>query len=324
MTVNFINTFLQVNQAISAKKSHSVGDTQAAANGVAAPTFAGDANDWVNGCKSIIAFLLSPKVLDPESALIFRTKPDVSVLPNYPKIIREPMWFDKIIEKLNTGAYGGPGEVYNDILLLCDNCYQFNVVSFPSDYGFIGVKLENTFLAAWSKTPFAAATPSRALRPPPPPISRNPPKKPARSAGGAPRGGGFGTGRGRGRPGRPPGVARTKSVNSYGGYGAPAPVFTKEMQQALIDALHDPAVLDANMQGVVDILNEAGEMGMDDDGEATLDLEKVTPPTAAKLYELVVVKTGRAPVPGAVGATAPGKYVQMERDSDDDWDMEDE
>lgn len=285
----------------------------------------GDADDWVERCKSIIAFLLSPSVLDKDAAYIFRNPPNVSLLPNYPKLIKEPMWFDKIIEKLNNGAYGGPAEVYNDILLLCDNCYKFNVEAYPSDYGFVGVKLENTFLAAWGKTPFAAATPPRALRPPPPKISRNPPKKPAaRSNGGAPRGGGFGSGRGRGRPGRPPGVARTKSVNSYGAYGAPAPVFTKEMTQALIDALHDSTVLEANMQGVVDILNEAGEMGVDEDGEATLDLEKVTPPTAAKLYELVVVKTGRAPVPGAVGATAPGKYVQMERDSDDDWDLEDE
>lgn len=233
------------------------------------------------------------------------------------------MWFDKILDKLNTGAYAGPGEVYNDILLICDNCYKFNVETFPSDYGFIGVRMENSFLAAWAKTPFSATVPPRALRPPPPALpAQQPPKKPAaRSNGGVPRGGGI-SGRGRGRPGRPPGVARTKSVNSYGAYGAPAPVFTKEMQQALIDALHDPAVLEANMQGVVNILNEAGEMGQDEDGEATLDLEIVTPPTAAKLYELVVIKTGRAPVPGAVGATAPGKYVEMERDSDDEWDID--
>ena len=287
---------------------------------------AGDAADWVDRCKQLVAFLLSPNVLDKDAALVFRSPPNIAVIPSYPKYIKEPMWFDKILEKLNTGAYASPAEVYNDILLICDNCYKFNVEAFPSEYGFVGVKLENTFLAAWGKTPFAATTPPRALRPPPPKLTRQPPKKPlaTKSNGGAPRGGGggFGSGRGRGRPGRPPGVARTKSVNSYGGYGAPAPVFTKEMQQALIDALHDPAVLEANMQGVVDILNAAGEMGMDDDGEATLDLEIVTPPTAAKLYELVVVKTGRAPVPGAVGATAPGKYVQMERDSDDDWDMD--
>ena len=233
------------------------------------------------------------------------------------------MWFDKIFEKLDTGAYGGPEGFYKDVLLVCDNCYKFNVELFPSDYGKVGVRMENSFLAAWGSTQLAATIPPRPLRPYPPPVRAQPPKKPSRAnAPAASRG--AATSRGRGRPGRPPGVARTKSINSYGGaqYAPPAPVlFTPQMQEALVAALHDEAILEANMQGVIDILQEANEMGVDEDGEATLDLEKVTPPTAVKLYDLVVVKTGRAPAPGGA---APGGYRQMERDSDDDWDEDDD
>ena len=130
-------------------------------------------------------------------------------------------------------------------------------------------------------------------------------------------------GKGRGRPDRPPGVPRLKQMpgNSGAAY-PPAPVFSEAMKTALLAALHDETVLEANMQGVIDILQGAGEMGEDENGEPTLDLEKVTPPTATKLYDLVVVKTGRA-MPVAVAA--PPAYRQLDGESDDDdWDMDDE
>lgn len=276
-------------------------------------------------CKQLVGFLLSPRVLDHDASVVFRSPPNLAIVPQYATLIDEPMWFDKISEKLNTGAYAGPEGFYKDVLLLCDNCYKFNVELYPSDYGRLGVRMENTFLAAWAKTAFAATIPPRPLRPSPAIITApaQPPKKPSKANGPA-ASRGAATSRGRGRPGRPPGVARTKSVNSYGAQYAPAaPVISAQMQEALVAALHDAAILEANMQGVIDILQEANEMGVDEDGEATLDLEKVTPPTAAKLYELVVVKTGRAPAPGGAAAPAAG-YRQMERDSDDDWDMDDE
>ena len=286
-------------------------------------------NDWVDICKTLLQFLISPKVLDADAARIFRNPPNLAVVPMYGTYIAEPIWFDKISEKLSSGAYAGPEGFYRDMLLLCDNCYKFNVELYPSSYGTIGVKLENTFLAAWGKTPFAATVPPRGFRPNPPALKAGkPPKKPSAGrvsggGGGAPPRAPGVPGRGRGRPGRPPGVLRPKPMPGY--YGAaypPAPVFSEAMQTALLAALHDETVLEANMQGVIDILQGAGEMGEDENGEPTLDLEKVTPPTAAKLYDLVVVKTGRA-MPVAVAA--PPAYRQLDGESDDDdWDMDDE
>lgn len=253
------------------------------------------------------------QVLGP-SAFIFKGPVDTTYVKDYYNVIAKPIYFDKITEKLQAGVYSGPQDFYNDVLLLCDNCYRYNVEVHPSEFGPVGVTMENAFLTAWAKTPFVTSVPPRPLRPMPPRAKSQPAKKSpggaaARAVAGRPRGG-----VGRGRPGRPPGVARTKSVNSYG--AMVHAVYTPEMQSQLVAALNDPAILEANMEGVVNILSEAGEMGVDEDGEATLDLEKVTPPTALKLYDLVVVKTGRVAMNGAA-------HRQVDQE-DDDWDPDEE
>lgn len=264
--------------------------------------------EFVAICHHILNYLTT-KVLAPHQANIFKGPVDPGAYPDYHQIITNPMWFDKIVDRLNSGYYKGPEGFYEDMLALLDNCYTFNVEKYRSEVGTWGITMEIAFLKAWAKTPFAATVPPRNPRPLPNPTHVIPPKRPG-AAPRAPRARPLGAARG--RPGRPAGsFARTKSVNSYG--AVQQPTMTQEMTAALVNALNNPEILNANLQTVVEILRQADELGEDEDGEATLDLEKITPPTAMKLYNLVVARRG---VP------ASGGY-RMEED-DDDYDPEEE
>ena len=92
---------------------------------------------------------------------------------------------------------------------------------------------------------------------------------------------------------------------------------TAEMENDLVTALNTPAILEANMEAVVEILTVANEMGVDEDGEPSLDLEKVTAPTKRKLYDLVVGKKE-----SSAGAKPTSSGFKVEED--DDYDPEDE
>lgn len=63
-------------------------------------------------------------------------------------------------------------------------------------------------------------------------------------------------------------MARTKSVNSYKAF-QPLP---EDKQAALAEALSNEETLETKMDGVVAILQQAGELGASEDGEVELDL----------------------------------------------------
>lgn len=67
------------------------------------------------------------------------------------------------------------------------------------------------------------------------------------------------------------------------------------------------------------ILTDANEMGVDEDGEATLDMEKITPGTALKLYNLVVGKP-----PGVPAARTTNAVLLDDSDEDDEYDPDEE
>ena len=166
-----------------------------------------------------------------------------------------------------------------DVALLFDNCYLYNR---PETWVYgLAVQAEKWFDAEWGKEAFAGSVARRPLRPTPPPAPlaaaaprpSGPPRKPAappkakraapkaapprRPAG--PKAGGGG------------GVARTKSVNSYRNYQT----LPADKQAALAEALQDEATLAAKMDGVVGILQSAGELPTNEDGEVELDLRSV-------------------------------------------------
>ncbi|KAK2079624.1 hypothetical protein QBZ16_002019 [Prototheca wickerhamii] len=112
-------------------------------------------------------------------------------------------------------------------------------------------------------------------------------------------------------PPRPIATQAYESVNSYRAY-TPLPA---DKQATLADALQDESVLAAKMQGVVDILQRAGELPTNEDGEVELDLGVLSPGTVWALYEHVIGPADPRPAAGA-RPTASGGF-QLAEDSDD-------
>ena len=249
--------------------------------------------DFPTVARKLIRFI-QQRILAKE-ARVFSEPVDGNVILDYYEVVKNPMTFNTILGKLDDNEYTSPKEFYDDVLLVCDNCYLYNVQAHPFEYyGLLGIKMENAFLKAWEKTPFAATVPPRPQRPIPT-FPKEQVAKPSRPASA-------------GRVGRVASAPRPKAT--------PKIYMTPEMENDLVTALNTPAILEANMEAVVEILTVANEMGTDEDGEPSLDLEKVSAPTKRKLYDLVVKK----PVASQVAKPTSSGF-KME---DDDYDPEDE
>ena len=269
------------------------------------------ADNWVTIAQNLITYL---RVQILKGGIAFDGPVDGTQFGDYYAFITQPMYFNKILEKLSSGTYEGPKGFYDDMMLICDNCYKYNVSIHPSQFGLTGVAMENAFLKAWAKTPMAAEIPPRPLREVPhiPPHGTH--GRRSSGAGRIARRGIPGAPRGRGRrPGRPPGsgLGRTKSVNSYGAQ------LTQAQQERLFAALQDQDTLSRHMEAIVAILQAAGEVSYDDEGDLELDIQKVSPPTLTKMYQLVCGGGSSAPAPTPSGFT-------MERDEDFDVDEDDD
>lgn len=220
--------------------------------------------------------------MDPVDATQEAVKDYYEVVPH------GPISFNMILDKIDKNEYPSPREFFDDVFRICDNCYQYNMVVHPIgwDVGILGIKMEQAFMRAWAKTPFASlADPERQVREMP----KDNPNVPA-------------------KPAKP---ARSSSMGRQPKSYAPKVYMTPEMENDLVTALNTASILEANMEAVVEILTVANEMGTDEDGEPSLDLEKVSAPTKRKLYDLVVKK------PTTSGGSKPTTSgFQMEEDDD--------
>ncbi|KAJ1561461.1 hypothetical protein HK096_004634, partial [Nowakowskiella sp. JEL0078] len=99
-----------------------------------------DTNDG-RKCRKILDSLNSHN-----DALWFRLPVDPigQGVPTYPDIIKYPMDLSKVSERLDLGKYTSQTEFQNDIRLMFDNCYTFNVSS-VSEVFVAGKNLENYF-----------------------------------------------------------------------------------------------------------------------------------------------------------------------------------
>lgn len=248
---------------------------------------------------------LKTKILKHE-AYLFQEPVDSSVdaLKDYYDIVPHgPMSFSIMERKLENNEYESPLELFQDMFKLCDNCYQYNMVAHPVGWGvgMLGIHMEHGFMKSWLKSPFGKyVDPERKPRRIPKdsenPVKPVKPQKPARSSS----------------------MPRQASRTQFGAGGhvhQPKVYMTAEMENDLVSALNTPAILEANMEAVVGILQATNEMGTDEDGEPSLDLEKVSAPTKRKLYDLVVRKPTTS---GGANPTTSG--FQME--DDDDFDDE--
>lgn len=277
------------------------------------------------------------------AALGFTVAVDAKLVPDYYEIVKHPINLGEIRGRLKRGEYASPVEFYDQMRLLFDNCFLYNPAGTPVHR--LGLHAEAVFDREWARTPWANLVPAR---PPPSPELLQPPGAQApkrnaaarRSQGGAggprrassaasggagavARGAGAGGASGLGTPKaggggarRGSGVSRTKSVNSYRA-GAPLP---PDRQAALAAALQDEQVLAVKMEGVVGILQQAGELPTNEDGEVELDLGVLTPATVWALHDHVL---GPLPDQGA-HANGNGGGFQLADDSEYEPDFDDE
>ena len=213
---------------------------------------------------------------------------------------KEPISFSVMERKLDNNEYESPLELFQDFFKMCDNCNAYNMVAHPVGWlvGVLAIRMEHAFYKSWSKSPFAKyVDPDRKPRRIPKDSENpNPPIKPQ-------------------KPARSSSMPRQASRTQFGG-GHQAKVWmTAEMENDLVSALNTPEILEENMEAVVGILQAANEMGTDEDGEPSLDLEKVSAPTKRKLYDLVVQKPATS---GGANPTTSGFQIE------DDDDFEDE
>lgn len=240
---------------------------------------------------------LTKSILKKEAHLFMDPVDDSfdSLKDYYDIVPHGPISFNMILDKIEKNEYASPREFFDDVFKICDNCYQYNIVAHPTTFGWnlgiLSAKMEQSFMQAWSTTAFASfADPERQPREIP---KRNPNAAP--------------------KPAKP---ARSSSMNRQPKSFAPKVYMTPEMENDLVTALNTAAILEANMEAVVEILTVANEMGTDEDGEPSLDLEKVSAPTKRKLYDLVVKKPT-----GSGGSRPATSGFQME--DDDDYECDD-
>lgn len=226
----------------------------------------------------------------------------VDTLADYYDIVphKDPISFSVMERKLENNEYESPRELFEDFFKMCDNCHAYNIVAHPAGWlvGVAGIEMEHAFFKSWLKSPFAKyVDPDRKPRRIPKDSENpNPPVKPQ-------------------KPARSSSIPRQASRTQFAGGHQPKVWMTAEMENDLVSALNTPEILNANMDAVVGILHAANEMGTDEDGEPSLDLEKISAPTKRKLYDLVVQKPATS---GGANPTTSG--FQME--DDDDFDDE--
>lgn len=259
---------------------------------------AANSHDLPSVAKRIFRFIKT-KILTPNDLAIFYEPVDDSKFVDYYDVVPHgPMSFSIMEQKLDNNLYESPREFFEDFFKMCDNCHEYNMVVHPEGWhvGRLGRMMEEAFFTAWKKTPLAKhADPDRVPRPIP--AEHENPNKPVKPQ----------------KPARSSSMPRQASRGHFGGGGAKV-YMTAEMENDLVTALNTQEILMANMEQVVGILNAAGEMGTDEDGEPSLDLEKVSAPTKRKLYDLVVGKGKTAS--GGANPTASG----FQMDDDDDFD----
>lgn len=68
------------------------------------------------------------KIMKEDNSWPFLRPVSQAEVPDYYKIIKQPMDFAKIKSKLNVGAYANNGEVLHDIELIFRNCDRYNVM----------------------------------------------------------------------------------------------------------------------------------------------------------------------------------------------------
>nr|KAF6336188.1 bromodomain adjacent to zinc finger domain 2B [Myotis myotis] len=85
-----------------------------------------------------------------EDAWPFLLPVNLKLVPGYKKVIKKPMDFSTIREKLSSGQYPSPEYFALDVRLVFDNCETFN--EDDSDIGRAGHSMRKYFEKKWTDT----------------------------------------------------------------------------------------------------------------------------------------------------------------------------
>lgn len=95
---------------------------------------------WEKAAKRIMASLWKTK----DASLFHEPVDSVALnIPDYPDVIKRPMDFGTIKQKLNTGAYANVKDFISDVELTFSNCIEYNGEA--SEYGVIAKKIREEF-----------------------------------------------------------------------------------------------------------------------------------------------------------------------------------
>jgi hypothetical protein len=97
----------------------------------------------------------------------------------------------------------------------------------------------------------------------------------------------------------------------------PPILMTTQMENALIETMNTPAVTEANLQAIVQILEDSGELKRDQGGDVSLNLQTLSASAKRRLYDLLVVQQ---PKPETAAKPPMGFQMVEEDDEDDDFD----
>lgn len=104
--------------------------------------------NWLEKCKDILSSLVEflPNTPTPYRDT-FYFPVDPKVVPGYAKMVKKPMWLQKVEQRIAGKHYQNPVEVYQDVKLVWKNCEVYNK---GNPYGETGKSADAFFEEKWS------------------------------------------------------------------------------------------------------------------------------------------------------------------------------
>ncbi|EFJ47338.1 hypothetical protein VOLCADRAFT_81516 [Volvox carteri f. nagariensis] len=123
----------------------------------ARPSLSVGATDWVAKCRELIQQVIKGLKND---AAIFMNRVNEKEVPDYYTVVKNPIWINLIIEKLDRGEYPTAQDFAEDVRLMWSNCMLYNPVNTPVRV--IGEKAEKRWRNEWANSGLASERTKRA------------------------------------------------------------------------------------------------------------------------------------------------------------------
>lgn len=269
--------------------------------------------DWMAKCKTIVDKL--GKSFGPQHKNVFWVPVNAKFLPDYYTIVKNPMFFCQIEDRLNKRKYTSPEQFNADVRLAFDNCKLYNPVNDP--FRKLGEKVEAEYDQLWVASGLADSETMEArgkratagiARPKYEPEKFEAPSKPKEQGGKGPRPAGKNKG-------------GSHEVTS-GGRGAPKEAPISDARKHEMGELLVSEEMGAHMEALTQLLPP--ELLEGADGEFELDFENLDDGTVRKIDQFLRGIFG-PPAEEAAQASmgSPNPSVQPSDDDVSEGDLDD-